>query len=237
MNYNETGAPCDKKGRTLPPNTPPPPQDILDDTDWSPFESRLQFRMADFLYCRDEMSANNIDELMDIWLDGKAGSEDCGPFDTHEQMYATIDHIKHGNAPWQSFTMSYAGELPEQPESWQLREYQVWFRDPKVVLENMLKNPDFEGEINYLPYVELNASDEHCWNEFMSGNFAWRHASTIYAENPDAEGAAYCPIILGADKTTVSVATGHVEYHPLYLSIGNINNTVRRAHRHIPAPL
>ena len=41
----------------------------------------------------------------------------------------------------------------------------------------------------------------------------------------------FCPIILGSDKTTVSVATGHNEYWPIYLSIGNIRNNVRRAHR------
>lgn len=45
------------------------------------------------------------------------------------------------------------------------------------------------------------------------------------------------PIILGADKTTVSVATGHVEYHPLYLSIGNISNAARRAHRNAVIPI
>lgn len=39
------------------------------------------------------------------------------------------------------------------------------------------------------------------------------------------------PIILGSDKTTVSVGTGHNEYYPLYLSIGNVKNNVRRAHR------
>lgn len=39
------------------------------------------------------------------------------------------------------------------------------------------------------------------------------------------------PIILGSDKTTVSVATGQNEYWPIYLSIGNIHNNVRRAHR------
>ena len=38
------------------------------------------------------------------------------------------------------------------------------------------------------------------------------------------------PIILGSDKTTVSVATGQNEYWPLYASIGNIHNNVRRAH-------
>jgi hypothetical protein len=47
----------------------------------------------------------------------------------------------------------------------------------------------------------------------------------------------YCPIVLGSDKTTVSVATGHVEYHPLYLSIGNPHNSVRRAHRNAVIPI
>ena len=40
----------------------------------------------------------------------------------------------------------------------------------------------------------------------------------------------YYPIILGSDKTTVSVAIGHIEYHPLYLSIDNPHNTVWHAY-------
>jgi len=47
----------------------------------------------------------------------------------------------------------------------------------------------------------------------------------------------YCGIILGSDKTTVSVATGHVEYHPLYLSIGGVHNCLRRAHRNAVVPI
>jgi Plavaka transposase len=38
------------------------------------------------------------------------------------------------------------------------------------------------------------------------------------------------PVIAGSDKTTVSVATGHQEYHPLYASSGIISNTARRGH-------
>jgi len=41
----------------------------------------------------------------------------------------------------------------------------------------------------------------------------------------------FAPIILGSDKTTVSVATGQNEYYPLYASIGNAQNHVWRAHR------
>ena len=40
----------------------------------------------------------------------------------------------------------------------------------------------------------------------------------------------FTPVILGSDKTTVSVATGQNEYYPLYASIGNVQNHVRRAH-------
>ena len=40
----------------------------------------------------------------------------------------------------------------------------------------------------------------------------------------------FVPIILGSDKTIVSVATGHNEFWPLYMSIGNVHNRVRRAH-------
>ena len=43
-------------------------------------------------------------------------------------------------------------------------------------------------------------------------------------------GAMFTPVILGADKTTVSVMTGHQQYHPLYMSLGNIHNEMCRAH-------
>lgn len=41
----------------------------------------------------------------------------------------------------------------------------------------------------------------------------------------------FIPIILGSDKTTVSVATGQNDFYPLYLSIGNVQNHIRRAHK------
>ncbi len=54
---------------------------------------------------------------------------------------------------------------------------------------------------------------------------------------PDTLGATLMPIILGADKTTVSVATGNQEFHPLYMSLGNITNDMRRAHREAVVPI
>ena len=41
----------------------------------------------------------------------------------------------------------------------------------------------------------------------------------------------FVPVILGSDKTTVSVATGQNDFYPIYLSIGNVQNHIRRAHK------
>jgi hypothetical protein len=40
----------------------------------------------------------------------------------------------------------------------------------------------------------------------------------------------FVPIMVGSDKTTVSVATGQNDYWPLYASVGNIHNGARRSH-------
>ena len=51
----------------------------------------------------------------------------------------------------------------------------------------------------------------------------------IIKDHPETIGAFLISLILGSNKTTVSVATGHTSYWPLYLSIGNIHNNVCRA--------
>jgi hypothetical protein len=47
----------------------------------------------------------------------------------------------------------------------------------------------------------------------------------------------FVPIVAGSDKTTVSVATGHQEFHPVYMSPGNITNVARRAHGNSVLPV
>ena len=47
----------------------------------------------------------------------------------------------------------------------------------------------------------------------------------------------FVPVVAGSDKTTVSVATGHQEFHPVYMSPGNITNVARRAHGNSVLPI
>jgi hypothetical protein len=45
------------------------------------------------------------------------------------------------------------------------------------------------------------------------------------------------PVVLGANKTTVSIATGNTEYHPVYISVGNVDGSLRRSHRDAVIPI
>lgn len=47
----------------------------------------------------------------------------------------------------------------------------------------------------------------------------------------------FVPVVAGSDKTTVSVATGHQEYHPVYMSPGNLTNVARRSHGNAVLPV
>ncbi|KAI6096954.1 hypothetical protein EDD17DRAFT_1770743 [Pisolithus thermaeus] len=107
--------------------------------------------------------------------------------------------------------------------------YDVWFQDPNAMVKTLLGNPDFHKHFNHVPYHEFEPTGQHCWENFMSGNWAWHHVD-ILAKDPAMHDAMLMPIILGSDKTTVSVATGQNDYYPLYLSIGNVHNNTHRAH-------
>jgi hypothetical protein len=50
------------------------------------------------------------------------------------------------------------------------------------------------------------------------------------AQDPKFDDCTLVPVIWGADKTVASVATGHSDFYPLYMSNGIIHNDMRRAH-------
>ncbi|KAF8431063.1 hypothetical protein L210DRAFT_3614552 [Boletus edulis BED1] len=235
------GQPCDAQGHSLPPNAQPPPLHTASDDDWTPYADRTQFEAADLLYRRAEMSARQIDALMDIWAATLLESDlqrktRMPPFANAKHLYDTIDNTPLAGTKWSTFSIKYSGNQPSPNRlPWMDQTFNVWFRDPLVCLHNMLANPDFKDSFDYAPYQEHCVdNNERQYQDFMSGDWAWLHADKI-AEDPTTHGSTFIPVVLGSDKTTVSVATGNNEYYPLYMSIGNVHNTVRRGHQNAVA--
>ncbi|KAF8546399.1 hypothetical protein OG21DRAFT_1479682 [Imleria badia] len=166
----QTGHSCDSNGIFLPHRAPPNPLEPHREDNWALFHNRVHFELADFLYTCNQMPAQQIDMLLDIWAKSLLFFSQAGTMD---------DLDSDGLAPWMEDT------------------YDIWYHCP----------------------------------HFMSGDWAWDQADKIARDHPACEGAAFVPIILGSDKTTMSIATDQHDYYPLYLSIGNIHNSAWCSHR------
>ena len=114
---------------------------------------------------------------MDLWRSSflQYGITDGGaPFINHCELYNTIDSTPLGDVPWQSFSLSYDGQLPEDNiPTWMTDKFDVWFRDPHLIVANILANPDFASDFDLIPFRKFDTDGNQIWQDFMSGSWAW----------------------------------------------------------------
>lgn len=127
------------------------------------------------------MPKSQIDNLLDMWAASMLYAhpdlaESAAPFANTKDLLDTIDEIKVGNVPWKFFVYNKPDDLPDNAPKWMSQEYVVWYRDVDQTLENMLANPDFAKEFDFVPYHEYNAKDERRYGDFFSGDWAWEQA-------------------------------------------------------------
>ena len=188
------------------------------------------------------MSKRNIDTLIDLWAATLLKHGDTPPFANHTDLFNTIDATPLGDVPWETFSLNYSGEVPDDAPSWMSSSYDVWFRDPQLVIQNMVNNPDYGNQFYPAPTRIFDDKGHRQYHDFMTGDWVWEEGVSSkflamlfisylttnvqdrIASDPETHGAMLVPIILGSDKTTVSVRTGNNEYYPLYISIGTVHN-------------
>jgi hypothetical protein len=165
-------------GNDIPPDTPPPPRDLDRGPDnWMPYDNRLQFEVADFLFRRNQMSAGDINSILSLWAASLAIHNDEPPFSNATDLYNTIDSTPLGDLAWESFSLQYNGTQPtSNVPPWMQAEYDVWFRDPQTLVKLLLSNPDFKSGFDYAPFQEYTTDGVHRFRDFMSANWAWHQA-------------------------------------------------------------
>ena len=127
------------------------------------------------------MSGGNIDELMMIWDTDASMQGGESPFVNCSDLYDTIDAIPVGGVPWQSFTVSYTGLLPGADiPPWMEQTYEIHFRDPHKIFQNMLANPTFAENFDYTPTRIFDINGSRRYENFMSGDWAWKQAVGFY---------------------------------------------------------
>lgn len=125
------------------------------------------------------MPGGQIDILLKLWAASLAVHGDEPPFHNHQHLYDVVDATKIGDVAWENFTLNYTGVQPDSDvPSWMDGTYEVWFRDPRQLVHNIISNPDFKDEFDYVPFHEYDGTDEtnHRFHNFMSGDWAWKQA-------------------------------------------------------------
>ena len=108
------------------------------------------------------MSAGDIDTLLSLWAASLAIHGNEPPFSKATHLYNTIDSTPLGDVAWESFSLQYNGIQPESNvPSWMKAEYDVWFRDPHILVHNLLSNPDFKSGFDYAPFQEHTSDGVH----------------------------------------------------------------------------
>jgi len=161
----------------IPPNTLPEVPTVKADDDWSPFASRAGFELAEFAFIDAELSQKKIDKLLELWAATLVPHNDSPPITNHRDLHQQIDAVKLGNIPWENACLRYEGPLPRavRPPEWKTVGYDVWYRDPRQMIKNILASPDLEGHVDYVAYQEFNG-DKRQYNNLMSGNWSWRQS-------------------------------------------------------------
>ncbi|KAH9918159.1 uncharacterized protein B0H18DRAFT_1086893 [Fomitopsis serialis] len=240
--YILNGRPCDENGHYLPPGTPPPPPPPPI-TNFEPFPDRPSFEFAELTVEKMATSREDIDHLLRIIrakniMDGVEDSpDDSGLFPgLSAELQRTLDAIPFGDIPWFSFKIRWSGPITPTSPAWKRQTYVVHTRDPLAAFENTLRNAEYKNKFDVCAYKEFTPGGKQRWCDFMSGLWAWKESSKI-ALDPSTRGAMLATAIVGADKTTVSVASGDQEFHPVYVSLGNLHNDIRRGHGEAVIPL
>jgi hypothetical protein len=100
------------------------------------------------------------------------------PWASTEELYATIDNIQHGDAPFRSIKIRYNGPRPagRTPPPWMTETYELCTRDARLVLVNQMASPELAGKVNLRPYRQFDENGNRVYSNFMSGNYAWKQS-------------------------------------------------------------
>ena len=160
----------------------------------------MEFELAEFLFKRAEMPANQIDMLLEIWSASLLELGGNPLFTDHTDLYRVIDSMSVGEVKWEIFKITHKRKQDGQdgqdevielaqgsqdgeddqdgPEApWMSDVYDVWYQDPRQVVHNLLGRTDIKDEMDFIPYQEFDATnDQRHWEDFMSGDWAWDEA-------------------------------------------------------------
>eukprot|EP00734_Pompholyxophrys_sp_LG126_P000186 Pompholyxophrys_sp_v1_NODE_32_length_3580_cov_3.984118.p1 type:complete len:837 gc:universal NODE_32_length_3580_cov_3.984118:2543-33(-) len=202
------------------PHNVPLPDDVyvdfaeVDETPWNlkqkdkffPFKTDSEKYFAEF-FERNKVSATEVDKfLADNRKNGFVSNLFYQNANEIEAIYSrAVDEWK---------TLDILSEFP----GCQRDKLEVKFKNGWDMLKCMFSSTDPQKMSFH--YREISKNGERAYGPLNSGNW-WKNEQRFVPT-----GACVMPYILFSDKTQVSIK-GHVQLHPVYLQLGNVNKEFR----------
>ena len=102
-------------------------------------------------------------------------------------------------------------------------EYHLMYRDILAAIRFLLGHKPFKEHLVYAPIQVFTPNDARVFSDMHTGDWRW----DVQQELPD--GATVVPLLLSTDKTVLTQHHGDLSLWPVYLTIGNLDRTVRRS--------
>ncbi|KAI0822410.1 hypothetical protein BC628DRAFT_1412307 [Trametes gibbosa] len=131
-----------------------------------------------------------------------------------------IDELPSG-PKWLCEIINITGDVKGPNGEFITKELEIWRRNPVECCRELIGNPVFKSHMAYSP-VRVKCDGTRYYSEMNTADWWWDKQ----AELPPS--AVLSPIILASDKTNLTTLCGDKTAWPVYLSLGNIDKSVRR---------
>ncbi|THH15839.1 hypothetical protein EUX98_g9400, partial [Antrodiella citrinella] len=184
------------------------------DTIHAPFRDRVDYEVAQWAI--EESPTQNVFTRL-LAIDGVL--ERLGlSYNNSRSLHQTIDTLP-ALAPWIKRDISLDGSS---------EGFDLYYRDPIESLKAIYGNPALLPYMSFAPehqYTDISKKTQR-YNEMNRGDWWWE--TQVKLSEDGHQDATVVPIILSSDKTELSIFSGDKTAYPLYMTIGNVDKSIRR---------
>ncbi|THX68147.1 hypothetical protein D6D04_10664 [Aureobasidium pullulans] len=202
-----------------------PTQDTTEATLLNGFNGKFDFSFARWIH-RENISKNGIERLLK-----HPGIDDLRnmlSWKSAEELRRKMENIPTmaDIGPWVSKSIT----VPSETSATGSATYQIRYRDPMRAVRFFLGHAGFRDDLCYAPYRAWSDKEHTCrrYTDMPSGDWWWNMQETLNQE-PETAGATIVPLIVASDKTKLTLQSGDLQAHAVYLSIGNLKAKARHS--------
>ncbi|OCH83867.1 hypothetical protein OBBRIDRAFT_742550 [Obba rivulosa] len=148
----------------------------------------------------------------------------CLSFQNKYAFLKKVDSLESRSTKWECEKLEAVGDELDENGNRRTETLELWKRNPVECIKELMGNPEFHEHMKYAPehlYCDPEGKQQ-LYENMSTGDWWWRMQENL------PKGATIAPVILASDKTSLSRFSGDKSAWPVYLSIGNIDKSIRR---------